>query len=159
MLVRCGFVSGRWKWWLWLVALWLLAAPGAMAQQPAVEAALPATTPLADTSAAVRRLFAERRSETGAGQLVGAGFLAIFSNYALSYATYETTLQSAGAGLTAAVLGYEVFSVAQILHWRRRYSKAQEQAMLAALEQGQPLPRWLRRRLKAKYFTSQAPAN
>ena len=159
MLVRRGFASGRWKWWLLLLACWLLAAPGALAQQPAAVAAPPATAPPADTSAAVRRLFAERRGEAGAGRLVASGFLAIFANYSLSYATYETALQSTGAGLTAAVLGYEVFSVAQVLHWRRRYSKAQEQAVLAALAQGQPLPRQLRRRLKAKYFTSQVPAH
>ena len=157
MLFRFCFVPGRWKVLLSLLALWLLAA-GAAAPQPAAPPPPAAAAP-ADTSAAVRRLFAERQSNSTTGRVISAAFLVVFANYSLSYATYDTPLQRAGTGLSVAVLGYEAFTLVQVLHWRHRYSKAREQALLAALAQGQPLPPRLRRRLKAKYFTAPAPAH
>ena len=132
--------------WPDLLLLALLAARPAAAQQ----AGPPAP---ADTSAAVRRLFAEHRSGNRA-RLISSGFLVIFANYGLAYAKQETTLQQVGTGVTIGVLAYEVFALGQALTWQRRYSPAREQAALALLAQGQPLPRQVRRHLRPQYFAT-----
>jgi len=56
----------------------------------------------------------------------------------------------------AAVLGQAVYNLGAAIVRSRRYRPARERAVLAALAQGRPLPRRIRKKLVANYLKPKA---
>lgn len=151
MLFCLGRVSAFWK--ILLLSVSLLApghrAASQPARPPADTAALPAPRP--DTAATVRRLFAAQRRGNRARLLAGGASVLLF-NYFLAYSKRETTWQRASTGIMAGILGQGLYNFGEAVVRGRRYRPAREQAVLAALAQGQPLPRRIRKKLVAEYL-------
>lgn len=99
-----------------------------------------ATTP-ADSAAAVQRLFAKRRT--------GSTILALPGGYFLGYGAVSAARGVDGSGVTLG-LGAVLSGVAVAKNIR--FSKAKEDEILSAYQQGKPLPKNIRRRLKRKHF-------
>jgi len=140
--------------WL-LSSLWLLAGPAAgqagVGQKSPVLPDSAAEAARADTAIAVQRLFFERR-RGGRKQLPFSGLVVGGFGYTLATYRPETTYQrvsTVGLGVVGAYYGGLFVS---LLARQRRYRPAREQRVLDALEQGQPLPRRLRKQLKPAYF-------
>lgn len=151
MLFYLGRVSAFWK--ILLLSIGLLATGHRAACQPARllvdTAALPAPRP--DTAATVRRLFAAQRRGNRTRLLAG-GASVLLLNYFLAYSKQETTWQRVSTGIMAGVLGQGLYNFGEAVVRGRRYRPAREQAVLAALAQGQPLPRRIRKKLVAEYL-------
>ncbi len=99
-----------------------------------------ATEP-ADSTKAVQRLFATRRT--------GSTILALPGGYFLGYGAVATARGIDGAPTT---LGLGVVLSAVAIAKNARFSKAKEEAILSAYQQGKPIPKNIRRRLKSKHF-------
>ncbi|SHL17604.1 hypothetical protein [Hymenobacter psychrotolerans] len=95
----------------------------------------------ADSTKAVQRLFAKRRT--------GSTILALPGGYFLGYGAVSTAQGTDGGGVTLG-LGAVLSSVA--IAKSVRFSKAKEEEILSAYQQGKPIPKNIRRRLKQKHF-------
>ncbi len=105
-----------------------------------------------DTIFALQRFFFEQR-RTGRATLVkGSLATAVFSALFAWQNPPTTTYQEANRVVTIGFIG---FGVGQLVRGTVRcltYRGGRETALIATLEQGQPLPRAIRKRLTAKYF-------
>jgi hypothetical protein len=95
----------------------------------------------ADSALAVQRLFAKRRT--------GSTILALPGGYFLGYGAVSAARGIDGGGVTLG-LGAVLSSVAVAKNIR--FSKAKEDEILSAYQQGKPIPKNIRRRLKQKHF-------
>ncbi|MBC6697568.1 hypothetical protein [Hymenobacter sp. BT190] len=93
----------------------------------------------ADSTKAVQRLFAKRRT--------GSTILAFPGGYLLGYGAVATARGIDGAPIT---LGLGAVLSAVAIAKNARFSKAKEEAILSAYQQGKPIPKNIRRRLKKK---------
>ena len=152
MFLRPYYLPGRWKGLLLSLGLLLAVAGQATAQQlpaPADTAAPQAARP--DTAAALHRLFAARRHGIGGRLGVAGSGLFLFSSF-LASTKQETGLQRFARGVDVTFIGVSIFNLTTAILDARRYRPAREQALLAGLAQGQPLPRRIRKRLVAGYL-------
>lgn len=140
--------------YLWLTGLLLLTHLPAWAQAapPAVADSL-ADVARTDTSLAVQRLFrAQRRA--GLARVVLGGVVVGSSSVLLAGSRPETTYQrvaSVGLGLAA---GYYAYQLIDGLVQLRRFRPGREKQVLENLDNGQPLPRWARQKLRPSYFSA-----
>ena len=144
---------------LLFVSLLLLAQGPARAQAvpPAVADSL-AEVARTDTSLAVQRLFLAQRRAGRVRLILGA---LVVGGGSLSLATGhpETTYQRvSGVGLGLAT-GYYAYQLIDGLVQLRRFRPGREKQVLENLENGQPLPRWVRRRLRPGYFSARVMAH
>lgn len=151
MLFCLGRVSAFWK--ILLLIIGLLATGHRAASQPTRAPVDTATrlAPRPDTAATVRRLFATQRRGNGA-RLLALGSSVLLFNYFLAYSKQETNWQRVSTGLMAGITGQALYKFGEAVVRGRRYRPAREQAVLAALAQGQPLPRRIRKKLVAEYL-------
>lgn len=144
--------------YIWLVGLLLLAHLPARAQAvpPSVADSL-ADVARTDTSLAVQRLFrAQRRASLT--RVVLGGVVAGSGVVLLAGRQPETTYQrvaSVGLGLAA---GYYAYQLLDGLVQLRRFRPGREKQVLENLENGQPLPRWARQKLRPSYFSAKVTA-
>jgi hypothetical protein len=151
MLFCLGRVPAFWK--ILLLSIGLLATGHRAASQPTsapADTAAPAAA-RPDTAATVRRLFAAQRRGNQA-QLLATGASVLLFNYFLAYSKQETTWQRVSTGLMAGFLGQGLYNLGEAVVRGRRYRPAREKVVLAALAQGQPLPRRIRKKLVAEYL-------
>ena len=138
---------------LLLLASLLLASVSARAQAtPAVADSL-ADVARQDTSLAVQRLFrAQRRG--GLTNLVLGGLVVGGGTVLLANARPETTYQRvSGVGLGLAA-GYYAYQLVDGLVQLRRFRAQREKQVLENLDNGQPLPRRVRQKLRPSYFSA-----
>ena len=135
-----------------LLAASVAALPGRAQGRPAV---LPgdsaAQVARDDTAVAVQRLFRLQRHASVSSLLLGT-VLAAATTYSLATNHPETTYQRVSSVGFAAVSGYGWYRLLMGAMQRWRFRARQEEALLGRLDQGQPLPRWVRRRLTRAYF-------
>lgn len=126
--------------------LWAQATPAAVADSLANIART-------DTSIALQRLFlAQRRA--GRTRLILGAVIMGSSSVLLAGARPETTCQrvsSVGLGLAS---GYYAYQLIDGLVQLRRFRPRRENQVLENLENGQPLPRWVRQKLISNYFSA-----
>ena len=140
--------------YLLLISLLLLAKVPAWAQAvpPAVADSL-AEIARADTSIALQRLFLAQR-RTGRTQMLLGGIVTASGSILLATARPETTYQRvAGVGLGLAA-GYYTYQFIDGLVQLRRFRPQREKQVLENLDNGQPLPRWVRQKLRPSYFSA-----
>ncbi|WBO84735.1 hypothetical protein [Hymenobacter yonginensis] len=101
------------------------------------------TTQPVDSSKAVQRLFDKRRT--------GSTILALPGGYFFGYGAVATARGIDGAPTT---LGLGVVLSAVAIAKNARFSKAKEEAILSAYQQGKPIPKNILRRLKKKHFNA-----
>lgn len=125
------------------IGLALSASLSALAQQPA------ATTPAAsqaDTVQAVRQMFSKRRTGGWIWTAIGAAAAVRVVTASVS----EGDGNAGGTALGAVVLGGVPAAIG--VGKLARFSMEKEDAVLGAYGPGKPLPKYVRRRLKSKYF-------
>ena len=149
-------VPGYWKVLLLGIGLLLTAPSRAAAQavRPVPDTAASIMAPQAtrpDTAATLRRLFAAQRRGNRT-RLLTVGASVLIFNFFLAYSKQETTWQQVSTYLTAGILGQGVYNLGEAVVRGRRYRPAREKVLLAALAQGQPLPRRIRKKLVAEYM-------
>jgi hypothetical protein len=135
-----------------LLALSLLsAAPDSVAQSSLAGLSLTATRPSRlDTVLAVRRLF--KAKDAGSTEMLGSGLLLVVGTGIAAFAP-PTVVGSLGSTQAPAVgLLSSGISIGVGLVRSMRYRNKRRDEVLAAYEQGEPLPTYVRRRLKPKYF-------
>ncbi|HEX8329084.1 MAG TPA: hypothetical protein VF629_16235 [Hymenobacter sp.] len=127
----------------------------------------PAAAPLSDSAAqvarddtaiALQRLFRTRR-HSSIRLLVLGSIVTSTAAYALVTNHPETTYQRVSTIAMVAVVGISLWQVSSAIGQRRRYRTRQEEALLSQLDQGRPLPRWVRRRLIPAYFGTKRRTN
>ena len=153
-MLRClCWVPSRWKFLVLSMGLLLGAAAHPAAGQAVLVVADTAAPQPArpDTAVVLRRLFAAQRRGNQA-RLLAAGASVLLFNYFLAYSKQETTWQRISTGLLVGVLGQGVYNLGEAVVRGRRYRPAREKAVLAALAQGQPVPRRIRKKLVAEYL-------
>ena len=111
-----------------------------------------------DTAIALQRLFFERR-RTGLRRLVLSSIVVGADSYVLAANRPETTYQRGSTGGLGLVLGYFVVQLGSQLAQAVRYRPQHEKQLVEGLDQGKPLPPWLRKKLTAAYFGVKATAN
>ena len=137
-----------------LLSLLVLAQGPVWAQAtPAAVADSLANIARTDTSIALQRLFlAQRRA--GRTRLILGAVIMGSSSVLLAGAYPETTCQrvsSVGLGLAS---GYYAYQLIDGLVQLRRFRPRRENQVLENLENGQPLPRWVRQKLISNYFSA-----
>lgn len=142
------------SFFLLLIGLLLLAQVPVRAQtMPAAVADSLAEIAHADTSIALQRLFLAQR-RTGRTRLVLGALVVGGSSVLLANARPETTYQRvSGVGLSLAS-GYYLYQLVDGLVQVRRFRPQREKQVLENFENGQPLPRWVRRKLRPNYFSA-----
>lgn len=132
---------------LFITSLSLLVEASAFAQQPTPESALASTPSTAvastDSVKAVQRLFRSRRT--------GSNILGFPAGYCLGYGAVATAQGEAGA---AGTLGIGVVLSTVTIAKGVRFSKMREEEILTAYQQGKPIPKNVRRRLRKKHFNA-----
>ena len=108
-----------------------------------------------DTAMAVQRLFRLQR-HTSVRTLVLSGIVAGGATYSLVSNHPETTYQRVSTIGLMALASYSLFQVSSAIVQRWRYRTRQEEKLLNLLDQGKPLPHWVRTKLTAAYFGSRA---
>lgn len=149
-----------------LVFLFFLLAVGCVAALPGHTQGRPTTiisdsaTQVArdDTAIAVQRLFRMQRHTSVRGLLLGTVLAGVIS-YSLTTNHPETTYQRVSTIGLAAAGGYSLFQAVAGAIQRWRYRTRQEEQLLGRLDQGQLLPRWVRRKLTPSYFGARARPN
>ncbi|MGI4870781.1 MAG: hypothetical protein ACRYFX_06320 [Janthinobacterium lividum] len=143
---------------LLLASCWLaLAGRPAQAQVPDPAAVADSLTELAeiahdDTTIAVQRLFfAQRRSSRR--QLLLDAVVAGDATFFLALGRPETTYQALSTGGLGLVAGYYYYELVNHIVLLRRFRPKRERQVLESFDSGRPLPAWVRRQLKAKYFS------
>jgi hypothetical protein len=143
---------------LLLISLLLLAQGPVRAQAtPAAVADSLADIARTDTSIALQRLFVAQR-RAGRTRLILGAIVVASSSVLLAGTHPETTYQRiSGVGLGLAS-GYYAYQLIDGLVQLRRFRAQRENQVLENLENGQPLPRWVRRKLKSSYFSAKVTA-
>lgn len=121
-----------------VLSLFLCMGAGACAQQVA---ASPAIIAPADSVEAIERLFRSRRT--------GSTILGIPSGYFLGYGAVATAQGVDQAPLT---LGIGVVLSAVTIAKSVRFSKQREEEIITNYQQGKPIPKNIKRRLRRKHF-------
>ena len=111
-----------------------------------------------DTAVAVQRLFRLQRRASVPSLLLGT-VVAAGATYSLATYHPETTYQRVSTVGFAAVGGYGWYELVTGAVQRWRYRARQEETLLGRLDQGQPLPGWVRRKLAPSYFGARARPN
>ncbi|RAK63193.1 hypothetical protein [Hymenobacter edaphi] len=144
---------------LFLLAALLAAAPAASAQS-STPAAAPAAPSLAsahysaaDTIRAVRHLF-EHRTRGAGGYADAGGTILTAGAVAMALRTDSTAEgqridNNSDLMVGSALMGYGLFRAA-------RFGRPRYEQVVGAYAQGEPLPAYVRRRLKPKYFRYRA---
>lgn len=104
---------------------------------------------------AVQRLFRLQR-HTSVRTLVLSGIVAGGTTYSLFNNHPETTYQRVSTIGLVALTSYSLFQVSSAIVQRWRYRTRQEEKLLNLVDQGKPLPHWVRAKLTAAYFGSRA---
>lgn len=111
-----------------------------------------------DTVMAVQRLFRLQR-HTSVRSLVLGTVLAGGVSYSLATGHPENTYQRVSTVGLAGVGCYGLFQVVTGVMQQWHYRARQEERLLGRLDQGQSLPRWVRRKLTPGYFGARARQN
>ncbi|GAA4038948.1 hypothetical protein GCM10022409_25760 [Hymenobacter glaciei] len=111
-----------------------------------------------DTAMALQRLFRLQRHTSVRSLLLGT-VLAGATAYSLANDHPETTYQRVSTIGIAAVGGYGLLQVVTGAVQQWRFRARQEERLLDRLDQAQPLPRWVRRKLVPSYFGVRARLN
>ncbi|MGI4870782.1 MAG: hypothetical protein ACRYFX_06325 [Janthinobacterium lividum] len=147
MFLHLYYLPTRWKGLLLSLGMLLAVAGQATAQQlPILADTAAPQAAQADTAAALHRLFAAQRHGLLVRFAVANNGLFLFSAF-LASNKQETGAQRFARGVDVTFIGVSIFNLTTAIIDARRYRPAREQALLAALVQGQPLPRRLRKRL------------
>ncbi len=138
-----------------LVAGWLLAWVPARAQAqvvvPSVGDSL-AEAAREDTAVALQRLFLAQRRYSRTKLILGA-LMTGSGSLLLAVNRPETTYQRVSTVGFGVAVGYYTYQFVDNLVLLRRFRSKREEQVLADLENGQPLPRWVRKKLKPSYFS------
>ncbi len=142
---------------LLILSLLLAQLPARAQTTPAALADSLADVAHADTSIALQRLFLAQR-RTGRTRLVLGALVAGSGSVLLASARPETTYQRvSGVGLGLAS-GYYLYQLIDGLVQVRRFRPRREKQVLENFENGQPLPRWVRQKLRPSYFSVKVTA-
>ena len=154
------------RYFLCCLSLWLLAGAGTAPAQAQVAPPAGAEIRLArpvlsdsaaevahvDTAIAVQRLFLSWR-RYGRSQLILGGIEVGAISLLVLPRSPSTVYQYVSTGLFVAAGGFYGYQLVRGLVALRRFRPGREQLVLESYDNNQPLPRWVRRRLKAKYFS------
>ena len=110
-------------------------------------AAAVASTMTPDSVSAVRKLFQQRRTGGGVLSAIGIGATGAIAR---GLSSGDAGGNAGGAILSVAVIGGIPAGVG--ISKLVRFSKPREEAIVAAYQQGKPLPSYVRRRLKPTHF-------
>ena len=149
------------------LSFWLLAGASAPARaqvSPPAEAEIRLARPAAvltdsaaevahgDTAIALQRLFlAQRRA--GRSRIIVGGIEVGAVSFFVFTREPHTVYQYVATGLFVAAGGYYGYQLAAGLVALRRFRPGRERRLLESYDNNQPLPRWVRKRLRAKYFS------
>ncbi|MBD2715964.1 hypothetical protein KBK19_13055 [Microvirga sp. STR05] len=106
-----------------------------------------APSPVADSSQAVRNLFQQRRTGGGIFTAIGIGATGAIAR---GLSSGDSGGNAGGAVVSIAALGGVPAGIG--ISKLVRFSKTREEEIIAAHQQGKPVPNYVRRRLKAKHF-------
>ncbi len=132
---------------------WLAAGPGNAQQLPAVPTPANADKAMVlarqDTIQRLQQLFAAQRRAPRVRTTALAGLsLACFTVLQATQGPPETNFQRVGRGVQWGFMGYTAYLLVRGISKQRRYRPARERQLIAAVEQGQPLPAWVRKKLR-----------
>ena len=105
-----------------------------------------------DTAIAVQRLFLSWR-RYGRSQIILGGIEVGAISFFVFTREPHTVYQYISTGLFVAAGGYYGYQLVHGLVVLRRFRLGRERQVLESFDNNQPLPRWVRRRLKSKYFS------
>jgi|GEM_PF-6742951 len=110
-------------------------------------AAVAVASTAADSVSAVRKLFQQRRTGGGVLSAIGIGATGAIAR---GLSSGDASGNAGGAVISIAVIGGipAVVGISKLI----RFSKPREETIVAAYQQGKPLPSYIRRRLKPSHF-------